>query len=101
MTQDESIELIKEKLYFVDLVKLVRANKTDIEYLYPDHTCKIKLLVEKCDVMTSCHLTNDILLILFDISGLLVTLCHIPEKKKRVSLLLKQFTTITPSNSFQ
>lgn len=53
------------------------------------YTCMVQLLVEKRCIVTSCHLTNDILLILLLFQqkvSLLVTLCHISENDRMINL---------------
>ena len=54
------------------------------------YTCTVHLLIKKHCIVTSCHLTNDVLLILLRILSLFVRLCHIPKIIRSKSELLRQ-----------
>ena len=43
------------------------------------HTCVVEPLIKQSDIVPGRHLTNHVLLILFQIFGFPVTLSHVPE----------------------
>ena len=59
------------------------------------YTCKVHLLIKKHCIVTSCHLTNDVLLILLRILSLFVRLCHISKMTRCKSELLRQKRRLT------